>query len=159
MIFWILTGVIILAVILLSTESFSKWDTGIAVLETVAFLLIGVIVWGVMCLAVVGIGFWAGTNKVESHTYPLKALSGGAGTEGSFFLGSGHVDGKRVVSFIKQNRDGSFTPDQVDGKKAKVWERDGVEPSMTEVKHSAAYWWLMPEQVLFSKYEFEVPEG
>lgn len=102
-----------------------------------------------------------GYNKVEHvATYDLKSLGADSSVSGrSYFLGGGYIDGKRVLSYVMENADGSFTPDQVDANDSKIYEDEGTEPEMRAYEHSADYWWLAPSVFTTYTYEFTVPNG
>lgn len=159
MIFWILTAAIVIAWAWMTIYTlYADWPYGLVVL----FLggLIAGLLWGLIAVGGVGLGLNAlvGPNRVDTSTVPLKALASDSSVEGrSYFLGGGYVEGKRVLSFVQTNEDGSFTPGQVDGSDSRVFEDSGSAPVLTIREHVADRWWISPEMSLFKKYEFTVP--
>lgn len=161
MLFWILTVVIVLVWVGLTVYMFREdWPLGLGM-----FFLGGIcagLIWVLVVVggAATGLNYLVGANRVESETVQLKALGSDSSVEGRFyFLGGGHVDGKRVLSYIRVNADGSFTPDQVDGAESRVHESDTSAPELVTHTHIADHWWVSPAMPLFEMYEFTVPTG
>lgn len=161
MIFWIVTGLILL--VWVGAVISSTMEAGIGGFLATFFLggLLASLVWLLVGVGVIGaFGMRAvGANQTETHSIPLKALGADSTSAGQMFLGSGFVDGKRVLSYIYENEDGSFTPGQVDSSKSRVFEVER-KPELVWHVHSANHWWLYPSDVEVSRsYEFYVPEG
>lgn len=101
------------------------------------------------------------SNTSDQYTTPLKALGSDSSVSGrSYFLGGGYVEGSRVLSYIRENDNGSFTADQVKAKYAQVWEDEEENPSFTTVTYYKDYPWVWPGKWKHSyRWEFHVPEG
>lgn len=162
MIFWVVT-VLFVALWAWAVIYFTRDDGIVGFL--MAFLMggmIAVLVWFLVAVALVGVAgsHLAGANKTETHSVPLKALGSDSSVGGrSYFLAGGYVEGKRVLSYIRENSDGSFTPGQVDARSTRVFEED-QKPELVWHVHSARHWWLFPADVEISRsYELYVPEG
>lgn len=161
MIFWVVTAVIVVVWALLTIGMFiDDWSLGFAVLflgGILAFLVWLLVACGVV---LVGLNHAVGANSEAVEETPLKSLGSDSSVEGRFyFLGGGHVDGKRVLSYIGVNEDGSFTPGQVDGSSSRIHESDGSAPVMLTRFHIADHWWVSPAVPLFDTYEFTIPTG
>ena len=161
MIFWIVTAVIVViwigAVVTLTQEDGLG---GFLMAFFVGGLFAGV-VWLIIGIGLIGAGATrlVGANQTDTYPVPLKALGADSSTTGTIFLGSGFVDGKRVLSYIQENDDGSFTPGQVDSSASRVYEVD-TKPELVWHVNNADHWWLYPVEVEVSRsFEFYVPEG
>ncbi len=161
MIFWLVSVAILAAWAWTTLCAFRDcWPFGLVVLFLGA--LVAALVWLLVAGAAVGMGLnhLVGPNRVDTYSVPLKALASDSSVEGrSYFLGGGYVEGKRVLSFVQTNDDGSFTPGQVDGADSRVFEDSSSAPVLIVREHVADHWWISPEMTLFKKYEFTVPEG
>lgn len=161
MIFWILTAIIAIAWVGTTVALWwDDWADGLFVLF-VGGILAGA-AWGLLAVLLVGNGIprWIGVNHIESETANLRALGADSSVEGRFFfLGGGYINGERVLSYIRENGNGSFTPDQVTGSASEVFESDDATPTMVTREHVADYWWLAPPVTVGWTYEFTVPVG
>lgn len=159
MIFWIITGLAVLfslwaLVFLTSDDGIVGFFMGVGAtfLISIGWLLLT----GVLVLVSATLPY----NHEETGTVNLRALGSDSGASGSFFLGSGYVGGERVLSYIKENRNGSFTTGQVKGKNAEIWELEDEQPQMVTHTQYSDRWWLIPERVKTGTWwEFRVPEG
>lgn len=161
MIFWVLTAIIAIAWGWVTIYFWlDDWMDGVFALSLGT--IIAGLVWGLLVLLLVGQGIprWIGVNHIESETSKLRALGADSSVEGRFFfLGGGYINGERVLSYIRENGNGSFTPDQVTGSASEVFESDDATPTMVTREHVADYWWLAPPVTVGWTYEFTVPVG
>lgn len=162
MIFWILTAVAVVGIL----WAFVYWisEEGLfGVLPALAISLLSGAFW--MLITVLGlqsgVARIVGPTHSEATTVQLRALGSDSSISGrSYFLGGGYIEGKRVLSYIRQNDDGSFTATQVDAAKSKIWEDGSATPTLTIHYWFADHWWLAPSAgPIDTSYEFRIPTG
>lgn len=160
MIFYILTGVAIL-VSLGAFVLFISEEGPFGILMGLGVTALTGLAWILMLGLLVLVSASMPENHTESKTVTLKALGSDSSVSGmSYFLGGGYVEGNRVLSYIRENDNGSFTADQVKAKHAQVWEDSETDPTMTTYTHSSDRWWLIPVKIkVSSSWEFHIPEG
>ena len=99
-------------------------------------------------------------KRVYQETTDLIVLSSGGESEvsGSFFLGTGYVDGSQVYTYITEREDGGFVMNSIDISSAVVFEGDYDKPYMENAR-------VFSENPLWSSIHgealthFYVPEG
>jgi ABC-type multidrug transport system fused ATPase/permease subunit len=90
----------------------------------------------------------------------LRAVALGGSIEGHFFLGTGTVDGKRVINYVAQHEDGYVTVEQVDARNAYIYEDESSNPTVTAHHWRASEWWLsLWPTDRGTNYSFHVPPG
>lgn len=97
--------------------------------------------------------------SVESE-HRLAAIQDGVVTSGSFFLGTGTVDGDPKFIYYQMNGNGGYTLESLSPRYATVFQEDG-EPRVVEYNGTSDNPWisLMPKWGTDYKAEFYVPEG
>lgn len=133
-------------------------------------ITVGTIMWiagGVVffCIsAATGLSFARPANAGVADTFsehPLRALSAGTEMQGSFFLGSGTIDGEQVFRYLVDEADGYSVLKDVEAKRAKVREIEGPA-TLTLARTCEWPWWLMPSASWACSqplYLFDVPPG
>lgn len=95
---------------------------------------------------------------VGAECTPIKSLASSSSVHGDFFLGTGVVDGKRVINYVTQEPGGGMTLRQVDAATSYIYE-DGRE--CMSIDHHWDEWpafvpWRNNE---FDMHVFHVPRG
>lgn len=159
MIFWIITTLAVVGSV--SISAYLLWEDEWFGLVQGFFISLGIaLAWLLAVGLLVFVSGMMSYNHEESESVSLRALGSDSSVSGSFFLGSGYVNGERVLSYIKENKNGSFTTGQVEGKHAEIWELEDAKPQMVTHTQYSDRWWLIPERVKTGTWwEFRVPEG
>lgn len=139
MIFWIALAVVVILVGLLGI---AMWRDG----EVLPFLgptFVGTVIVAGVALVCASVGAALGSSSIVTDRAELAALSNGSSVQGSFFLGSGRVDGKRVLNYVEQH-DGYSTLEQVDADDSRIYEDEPDSPYLVtqwEVRDTSWVWW------------------
>ncbi len=155
MIFWIVIGLIILGIIIdVYMDEEPAFSFGFAIIGVFALL----------------IGFaFAGPSTVNqnppvdhvdsiSHT-DLLAVGDSDTVHGSFFLGSGVINGHQTITYVQDNG-GWSSVGQVSASYSRIYEDDPAVPYMVYKQPYAHHWWLVPWSLpMTGWYEFHVPSG
>lgn len=151
MLFWIILALIV-AVAAYLIWDYGDWTEGIGV------VFVGGIV-GTIVLFLCAVFIPANVDLVHEKTSSLKALGTSSNDHGRFFLGSGYIDGKRVLNYIQQGDDGGMRVAQVDAKDALIFE--GSDKATITTKHfDFNNGWIIPWPIgSTDKYEFRIPDG
>lgn len=112
--------------------------------------------------ALVGLAFPA--HPVKNSETPLVALRDKDGIQGSFFLGSGHIEDKQYYFFYAQQPDGSFTPGKVEANRwVRVYEQERSDAILITYRWEAnsrwAEWLSVPVHAIGNSYDIHVPRG
>lgn len=106
-----------------------------------------------------------GTTDGDSTTDELQAISLSRDTEGSFFLGTGYIDGVLEYYYYAKNDDGSYRLETVMAENATIIESNSETPSVTEIDLVFTDW-IYPSTGPLSgmrtwdhRYVITVPEG
>lgn len=136
-----------------------------AIMGTFVSIILSVVIGG---LPAAGLALFIGSkihaHPVLSRTDTLVSLHTKDGEQGTFFLGSGTVNGVQYYFFYRKNSDGSFGPGRVYADDAvRVYEEPRTDASML------TYDWVKDadEENIFSfpvnagghSYDFHVPTG
>ena len=157
MIFIILTSVLLAISVRVLVRAFRRRrDVGWAFAVVAMVLVLGGLFAVVLPLSITA--QFAGTSRVSTD-FPLRALAVGDGIQGQFFLGSGSVDGERVLNYVVQ-RDGYATLEQVDADKALIFEGEGT-PHVESTERVLDAWWAAPFPLIgmTTGYQFHIPAG
>lgn len=163
MTFWIITALIAVGMALtlyaVWSDEFNGWVARI--LSILWVPVVGFWVWLVLAVglsSLVAIGM--GPNVERAETHGLRAMGGSTEMHGATFLFSGYIGQDEMITYIQENDDGSFQKDVHRASGTKIWEKDGVGPSMTTIEESALWPWIAPFEVPIShRHEFTVPVG
>lgn len=164
MAFWILIAVTVVLAgwfFYRSSNEFSRWgDIGWGAGMAIMTLIVGGAVSVVLLLL---LSLIPTAPIVESHRYELRAIAaGGESVSGQFFLGSGYIDGERVINYIKQitDEDGTYSVvDSATGYAARIFE-DSNEPYMLDYDWFYSNGWVIPFNVKTGdSWDFHVPAG
>lgn len=160
MIFWVLLGLAVIATIIITVGA--VYDDG------PIRLFLGLVVGGLISVGVGGLlfaicvaFFWNGLTPVKTGATErdLVALQTSSTVEGrSYFLGSGYVDGKRVLNYITVD-DGAYRVESSDAVNSWIYESD--EDPIVRVEHyDFVNPWLAPFALGGADaYSFYIPEG
>lgn len=164
MAFWILIAATVLLAswfFYRTSNKYSDWgDIGFGFVTAFLTLLTGALVGaGILAL----LSLIPTTPHIESQRYELRAIaSGGESVSGEFFLGSGYINGERVVNYIKQvtDEDGTYSViDSATGYAARIFE-DSSEPYMLDYDWFYSNGWVIPFNVKTGdSWDFHVPAG
>lgn len=151
MLFWIII-ILIVAAIAYSIWAEGDWLMGIPI------LLLGTIFGGIV-LMLCATFIPTNMDLVSKQTISLKALGTSSSQQGRFFLGSGYIDGKRVLNFIQQGDDGSIRVGQANAKDSVIFE-DADKGTVTTEHFDYNNGWILPWPIgSTDKYEFHIPAG
>jgi hypothetical protein len=148
--------IVILAVILLYV-----WQDAFNIKEGVGYTLL----FTAFAFPIWWIASYIAIAAVDEYTrvYPeqtsLRVLSSGdSEISGSFFLGTGYVDGSQVYTYITERADGGFVMNSIDIDDAVVFEGDYDEPYMENARVFAKnpLWSSIHVEALT---HFYIPEG
>lgn len=144
MLFWGLIGltlVIGLTITILVSKADGEFALGSFLLTLLSTSVI-VPFFGGIALSIVASGQARTFSYTETHQ--LRALNNGSQTSGSFFLGIGSFDEKRVVNYIPIDADGGMTLKQIGTYGLKIYEKDNVKPSVSIDHFNLNTGWLVP---------------
>lgn len=155
MIFWILLAVILAGAVWALIAHVRDSMPGLGVFLFFVVVVLGSIA-AAMVLSICALGF----PQAETSRSELRAIAVSSSVEGRFFLGSGYVDGKRVLNYITA-RDGFSEVEQVRADHARIYEDADSRPYLATVDHVADVWWFAPFRVEsgFPRSDFHVPAG
>lgn len=151
MLFWIIIVLIIAATAYAIWQGYD-WVDGIPVLFLTSIA-------GLVILFLAAVFIPCNVDLVNEKTTSLKALGTSSKVQGKFFLGSGYVDGKRVLNYIQQGDDGGMRVAQVDAKDALIFEGSD-KAAITTKRFDFNNGWIIPWPIgSTDKYEFRIPDG
>ena len=98
--------------------------------------------------------------RTGTETVALRAMGNGDGVEGrSYFLGSGYVEDKAVISYIENLDDGGSKLKRANASESVIYE-GAEEPTLSIHSYAGKNWWITPFNThTATKYEFRVPDG
>lgn len=159
MIFWILLGIAIVAVIASFAYGVQE-DLGIGFGFLNAFLatLIAALVGGLLML-LLSIWFGPSYQFQGEKEHGLVALQTSSSIEGrSYFLGSGYINGKRTLNYITDDG-GAFRVESADADDSVIYQ-DSDSPTVTVHEWDLVNPWFAPWSFGHRHtYTFHVPEG
>ncbi len=164
MIFYTLTAIAIIAVLLATTLAVR--EEGI-VSGIVTFIVSGVMaafMWVLVCVIVLGSMASAFGTPKESNRYDIQlaALSTGNDLDGRFFLGSGYIDSDQVFSYVYEEN-GAYRLTSVSADQSYVYEQNDKAPYLEVIQYTCdPNPWVSPWCILTGtpdQYLFFVPEG
>jgi len=162
MIIYLLIGLCVFLAVSLAVNEYYQYDAGPG--ETIGVGLFVLIVSGfASCLLFALVfGLLVPGNHTVKHEQPLAALSNHTGPSGSFFLGSGSVDGDSYLTYILQGSDGSYQIKTDDAYKYKIFQRSASGGSLVTYDSYLDAWWIAPFQIAKMSHpdsELHIPEG
>ena len=131
-------------------------------------ILFGSLMSLMVILVFSGLAFLTGlifpTKTVAKGTNKLKALRIESGVHGSFFLGTGFIEGEQHYFFYKQNEDGSVSPDKVEADSSvKIFEEERTDAELVwyDANFTSPLAWIFGFPALNGKTatEIHVPNG
>lgn len=151
MLFWIIIVLVIAATAYAIWQGYD-WVDGIPVLFLTSIA-------GLVILFLTAVFIPCNVDLVNEKTAGLKALGTSSKAQGRFFLGSGYVDGKRVLNYIQQADDGAMKVSQTEADDALIFE--GSDSATVTTKHyDYNNGWIIPWPIgSTDKYDFHVPSG
>lgn len=172
MIFWIVTAFFALLPFITSwaLADEAKYTGDSPVAKGIGGFFAGAFVGGILWLlvGVFGVGMlahWGSTTeKTDTKVYTLTALETGNQTSGTFFLGSGRLDGTPVFSYLYQDKNGGYRLDTKRASNSVVYEDDSEKPRLEiDVYTTTPNPWIAPFLPLGEtnkgENKFYVPEG
>jgi hypothetical protein len=127
---------------------------------------VGVITSGFIFLIAACItGAALGVERTETkYVTPLKALATSSKISGSFFLGSGYVEGKRTLNYITADGDRNYIRQQDASASVVIEDITTGQPHMLALEQCYDSGWIMPWKMCKDinegvAYEFHVPAG
>lgn len=123
---------------------------------------IGIILCGaiVMALTMAFSAMGLEPRVTSQHDNDLRAVALSSEVQGQFFLGSGYIDGERVLNYIAEHEDGAASVEQVSARNAYIYEDEANDPYVTTFDWSIGAWWWAPFDWDFGNtYAFHIPEG
>lgn len=118
------------------------------------------LIFGGIVALVINIGVsGALASEAVTTTNNLTTLQDGSQTTGTFFLGSGYVDGKQVFSYYEK-RGGAYYLESIDAEHAKVVESSG-QPRVEHTCDQTTSVWISVFSTCWNNYDytFYVPKG
>lgn len=174
MLFWILLAVtavvaVVWAIAYCMDEGFSYWGARSFLEKAVETLLsLWGIFWRVFVVAFIGCfvtlivllitSLFVPENVYDQRDTDLRAMAVNSATNGSFFIGTGTVEDKQVLSFISE-QDGAISVEQVFAEDSYIFEDEDDSPYVTTYEWSKSAWWWMPDEGVKSgeTYSFHIP--
>lgn len=99
--------------------------------------------------------------QISSHTSQLVNIQQLSGERGSFFLGSGYVDGEQEFSFYVKNPNGTYYLQTADAAGTTIHYTTGTPYVVHKRYGSSHFWWLSPIKSLEGEYSYDIyiPQG
>lgn len=163
MLFWILLGVAVIAVIITAIVWYNDWYGGFAnglmgafIASLISFGLLGVYS---LTISITPTNYHLNT---ESNTYALQAMGSGTATEGrvtgSIFLTSGYIDERQVLSYVRETPEGGYVLRRANADDSTVFQGPD-SPRLELDTHTFGNPWLYPWTFESQNFRFYVPEG
>lgn len=161
MIFWILIVLLGLGIIYAFVWPFldvfgESWLGNVVfgfLTAMIVALVGGMVGFGILALVSLAIPT---TLHSQAHD-ELRAVSASSSIEGRFYLGSGYVDGKRVLNYITAE-DGYSELKQADASASRVFEDEGADPYVISYDWAKDAWWWIPGAFpMGTTYDFHIP--
>lgn len=121
---------------------------------------------GCVVAGVIGLFAYTGTHWEQTRRTPLVSVADGSSTHGSFFLGSGSVDGSPSFTWYESDGENSFIRQQTDAYDATIhYVEKGVQPYYTlrEQKPNEGFfeptWGFNVSDPAGLDYDFYIPRG
>lgn len=122
---------------------------------------------GFIIALVVGLIAYTGTHWEQTQRTPLISVADGSTVHGSFFLGSGSIDGSPSFTWYERHGENSYVREQTDSEYATIhYIEKGITPFYTlrETKPDEGFWdpawglaWAANDGDYH--YDFYVPRG
>jgi hypothetical protein len=163
MLFWILLTLLIIGMIINSILWIRVGYAINALLTDLIVLIIGGMV--VVLLPMFLTSAFTPEKTTTSHEYELRALGAGESASGRFYLGTGYINGERVINYTYSDESNGATFSKVDsapGDDSRIFEDVPVDaqPSVTSRKTVYTYPLLVPWSMgLTRTWDFHVPAG
>lgn len=162
MLFWILLGVIGVAVVwaFLTGLLESYGGIGDAFMLSFATAFLSALAGGLVLLVV---GFTFNVDAVGTQTgsdrYQLRAVGTGAGMHGEFYLGTGYVNSTEVLNYITQSPAGDVRVDSAKASDSVVREDGGKAVDVQHWRMDGPWWFVPWDFGHRDTYTFHVPAG
>lgn len=160
MIFYVLLGIAALlgiSIFISELRYEGFWAAlGLSIITTIISGLIAMLITTLL------VGVFLPGNHTTKHEQPLAALGNHTLMSGTFFLGSGSVDGDSYLTYILKGSDGSYQikTDEADG--YKIFQDSASGGTLVTYDSYFEAWWAAPYAM--SRYsdlpdELHIPEG
>lgn len=160
MIFWIIVGIAVTVTLYLTVRNGREYGSADGFLTLLVSLMVSTVVVGVSLGAVFFVNYNLGATGQVTNTRELQALGTTTGVEGQFFLGSGFIGSKPVISYIYKMDNGAKVLAHANASSSQVFEEDGKTPEVKLIWSEFDRPWLVPNTpTKFDRYEFVVPQG
>lgn len=155
MIFWTLVTLAAATIVTVYIHEGVKWRDWVdAACSAIAAAIIAAVVLGILSL----LSLLLPGRELTSETHELRALSSSSTAQGSFFLGTGYVDGERTLNYIAQE-EGWARLGEASADSARVFE-DSSTPTVTEYTYLSSNGWAVPWTFAVGRaWDFHVPAG
>lgn len=107
MIFWIIVGIAVTVTLYVTVRNGREYGSGDGILTLLVSLMVSTVVVGVSLGVVLFVNYNLGATGQVTNTRELQALGTTTGVEGQFFLGSGFIGSKPVISYIYKMDNGA----------------------------------------------------
>lgn len=98
-------------------------------------------------------------RDAEDNSYTIRALANNSGIEGSFFLGSGYIEGKQVFNYITEDGNGAIRLQSMDAAQATIFE-DTNNAHLRVIKTVRSIPSVVPWDIGSTMhYDFHIPKG
>lgn len=98
-------------------------------------------------------------RDAEDNSYTIRALANNSGIEGSFFLGSGYIEGKQVFNYITEDGNGAIRLQSMDAAQATIFE-DTNNAHLRVIKTVRSIPGVVPWDIGSTMhYDFHIPKG
>ena len=157
MIFWILLGLAVVAVVSVYIYAGINEGFGWAFAPAAATAAIAAFVGGLLML-LLSIWFGPSSQYRGEADHKLAALQTADTVNGRFFLGSGYVNGNRTLNYITDD-DGAFRIESAAARNSVVYQ-DADSPTVTVHEWYLENPWFAPWSFShWHTFTFHVPEG
>lgn len=162
MVFYILIFIVLLTTVVTAVYNGKRYHASSTVALTIAATALSACFSFIIFTAFAYTVPWSPTSP--SNTLPLKALGNSTSTTGSFFLGSGTIDGEQVFEYVVEREDGGFNLRSIPVSDNVTVYEDATASTATYVEydHVINESWLAPFPILMdgaAVVEFHIPPG
>lgn len=157
-------GVMFLAIYLYRYDLRSRYDREDAINGIVGSFCITILLGVIVTAITIPIVIDANKNSivardVEDNSYTIRALANNSGIEGSFFLGSGYIEGKQVFNYITEDGNGAIRLQSMDASQATIFE-DTNNAHLRIIKTVRSLPSVVPWDLGSTMhYDFHIPKG
>lgn len=107
------------------------------------------------------LGFVPILNWKRTSWWKLAALRLKPGMSGTFFLGTGTIEGVQTFFYYFTRNDGALVPDQIGAHNVRIYEQNRTDGKLE--KYTAVYpvwaWIFLPPFMHETRFEFHIPKG